>query len=107
MFIVKPAAAKARAPKTLHDVGSSPNGLPDKFRLKVFNHQENRALVQAEDPRGHPAERIGASFRIGRIKTGIEPVGAAPCQLKTLDSVTDRFEDDLRRERKRGNYPPR
>ena len=50
MSIVKPPVAKARAPKALHDVGASPDSLPDKLRLKVFNHEKNRTLIQAEDP---------------------------------------------------------
>src|SRR5690242_11003921 len=95
----KPPAAKACAPEALHDVGASPDRLPDKLRLKVFNHQKNRTLIQAEDPGRHPAVLIGLGVRIGWIKTGIEPIPAAPFQSKTLDRVTDGFEHDLGCER--------
>jgi hypothetical protein len=60
VFIVKPNVAKARVPKALHDIGASPDSLPDKLRLKVFNHQKDRTLIQAEDPWRHPAVQLGS-----------------------------------------------
>src|ERR1019366_3599304 len=106
MAVVKPAVAKACAPKALHDVGASPDSLPDKLRLKVFNHQKNWTLIQAEDPWRHPTVQIGASVGIGWIKTGIEPIRAAPFQFKAFDGVTDRLKYDLRCEWERSHYRP-
>src|SRR4029077_3298232 len=100
------ARGKACAQKPPHDVGASLDSLPDKLGLKVFNHQKNRTLIQAEDPRRHPAVQIGASVGIGWVKDGIEAIRAAPFQFKTLDGVTDRFDHDLRCERERSHYSP-
>lgn len=41
---------EARATKTLDDMRAFPDTLPDKLRLKVFNHQNDWTLIQAEDP---------------------------------------------------------
>src|SRR5665213_70024 len=107
MHILQPAVAKACSPKAFHDVATSPHGFPDKLRLKVFNHQDNRTLIQAEEPRRHPAMHIRTGVGIGWIKTGIEPIRAAPFQAKPFDGVPDGLEYDLRREGKRSHYRPR
>jgi hypothetical protein len=78
MLLIKPSVAKACATKALYDIGTFPDVLPDKLRLKVFNHQYNWTLVQAEDPRRHPAVPIPGCLGISWIETGIKPIRAAP-----------------------------
>src|ERR1700722_2162020 len=45
MPILKPAPTKAGATKPFQDVAAPPNTLPDQPRLKIFNHQNNGALI--------------------------------------------------------------
>jgi hypothetical protein len=62
---IKPSIAKARATKAFYNTGARSEALPDKLRLKVFNHQNNWTLIQTEDPGRHPTVLISASVRIG------------------------------------------
>src|ERR1700692_2630600 len=70
-FIVEPAAKKACATKTLYDIAALPDTLPYKLRLKVFNHQNNRTLIQSEDPGRYPAVRFSGCRWISCVKTGV------------------------------------
>src|ERR1700726_3057943 len=106
MSSVEPAVAKARAMKPIHDVWACLDAFPDQLRLEVFNHQNDRTLIQAENPRRYPAVLISGRIGIGWIETGVESVRAAPLQIETLDGVADRVDHNLGRERKRGDYRP-
>ena len=75
LLLSKPTSTKARATKTFNNGRTFADRFPNQLRGVVFDHKDNRALIQTEDPWRYPAIRIPAFFRIGGIKTGVEPIG--------------------------------
>ena len=50
LSFIKPAAAKTRATKTSGEMRALADHIPDQFRIMIFNHQNNRALIQTANP---------------------------------------------------------
>src|SRR6202043_1090652 len=70
-FRVKPATPKSGTPQPLCEISALSGNLPDQLRLKIFDHQNNRPLIQPEDPRRHPSMPVSAFLRIGGIETRV------------------------------------
>ena len=106
LFLSKPTSAKTRPAKPFDDGTAFADRFPNQLRGVVFDHKNDRALIQAEDPRRYPAIRVPVFFRIGRIETGVESVGTALFQIQALYGVTESLHDNLGRERKRSRDCP-
>jgi hypothetical protein len=56
--VLEPSSAKTSSLKSLHDIRATPDNLPNKLRLIIFNHHEHRTFVQPEYPGRNPGVQI-------------------------------------------------
>src|SRR5438034_6722258 len=102
----EPAAFKACPAQTVLDVRAVAEKLPEQARRKIFDHENNRALIDSIMMRGNPAAKVRRVARESHVKSGFEPVGVRFFNLQRM-KVTNGREYDLGREWKRCDRSPR
>ena len=89
----------------LDDVRRSLRHRPQELRSIVFDHQDQRTLINPEIMRRNPADVPSLDLE-GRVEAGLETVGVGHPEVEDVE-ILDRRQDDLGRERQGTPRPPR
>ena len=103
----EPPPSKPRSPQANSQIRAAPHEPPQKASAMVFDHQNDRPLVEPEMPRRHPCFGIAGFLGKGRIKGRLETVRVRLGQFGLVNTVAEHRQDDLGRERQRRHDRPR
>ena len=95
---MQPTPSKTRLAQSSHDRLASTHDVPEQARPVVFDHQNDRPLVDAEVIGANPPSRVTVFDYVGLIERGFEPIKTRHAEVHSPE-VSDRRNDDLGRER--------
>src|SRR5271165_6056562 len=95
---MQPTPSKTRLAQSSHDRLASTHDVPEQARPVVFDHQNDRPLVDAEVIGADPPSRGTVFDHVGLIERGFEPIKTLHAEVHSPE-VSDRRNDDLGRER--------
>src|SRR5271165_981351 len=95
---MQPTPSKTRLAQSSHDRLASTHDVPEQARPAVFDHQNDRPLVDAEVIGANPPSGGTVFDHVGFIERGFEPIKTCHAEVHSPE-VSDRRNDDLGRER--------
>lgn len=104
----QPSPRKTCAPQAADDVRAISRELPQQAATIIFDHQDDRPLIEPVMPqRDPPAIKIAGISRVQWVERRFEAIGVEPGQLSLMNAILERGQHDFWREGQRRHDGPR
>src|SRR5688500_12069292 len=102
----KPTTGKTSSMKSAHEGLAAAHQAPDQSRSVVFDHHDDRSLIEGEMRIRNPAVLVPVRAAEGRVDAACQTVLAVHLR-KLFERVQRRWQYDFRRKRQRCDDGPR